>query len=228
MDRILGLLNRCVTLYFGLAAVCAVLIDPAAARIKILNFDRNAAREVNRFALRPDVPFDDEVFYQAAAYHRGLVRLLPDQTLSYGALGYIQAQRQSFRKAARAFEKAAAHHPDLFGFHFNRGLVYYQLGDTARARAALRQAINTPPAPSVAHDRLIAGRMFRDPKLREAWLAERVYRLKSAHEFAGRLLSAIDSGQRVVVNSGQYFYYVPPVETGVIPLQSLVGGTNSP
>lgn len=228
MADYLRMANRSVVLYIGFALMCALLIDPAAARIKLLNFDRNAAREVNRYALRPDVDYNDKVFFRAAAYHRGLVRLLPEQTLGYGALGYIQVHRNNLRAAARAFEKAAEHHPELFGFHFNRGLVYYQLGDMTRAQDALRKAIATAPAPSVAHQRLIAARMFRDARMRDAWLNEQVYRLKNAHEFANRLLAAIDSGQSVVVDSGQYYYYIPPIETGVIPLQTLVSGDSAP
>ncbi len=228
MDKIHHILNRAVVLYAGLAILCAVWIDPMTARLKVLNFHRNSARYVNQFALRPDVDYDAKKFYQAAIYQRGLVRLLPDQTLSHGALGYIYAQQGKYRAAARAYDRAVRHHPELFGFHFNRALVYYQLGDMARAEAALDSALTSAPAATLAHHRAIAARMFPAANLREAWLQEKLFRLKSAHTLAARLKEHIRSGERMVIDAGQYYYYVPPIETGIIPLQAVVDGARVP
>lgn len=228
MDNLRAVFNRTLTLYLAFAAVCAVLIDPVAARVKILNFHRNAARYVDRFTLRPETAYNAKKFYQAAVYQRGLVRLLPEQTLSYGALGYIYAQQGKWKAAARAYEKACRYHPELFGFHFNRALVYYQLGDNARAEDAVDAALAASPVATLNHHRRIAARLFGQAQLREAWLREKTYRLKSAHDFAGQLKAHIRSGQPMAVDRGQYYYYIPPLETGIIPLQAVVDGFQVP
>ncbi len=222
MNKYVGWINRSLVVYLIVGGLIYVTIDHQQATIKILNHDRNAARYVNRHALRPDVEFDEAKFYKAGEYQRRLIKLLPDEYLSHGVLGYIYYQLGDIPRAIRSYQRAARVRPELFGFHYNLGLIHFQNQDWEQAVASFDKALAAGPTASIEHHQVIARQMLDGPN-QQAWIQSKAGQLKQAYELTQLLRSKAQQRQGLSeAENASLYYYVPEMETGIKPLDVIV------
>lgn len=214
--------NRSIVIYLLVGVVLFLAIDHQEAAIKVLNHYRNSARYVNQFAVRPNVEYRPKDFYRAGEYHSRLIKLLPNETLSYGALGYVYHKLGQTQRSISAYEKAVQYNPDLFGYQFNLGLLYYQEGRFDEALKVLKKALKTSPNPSIVHHKKIASQLF--PKnFQGAWVNEKILQLKKSHAISQQIITWASVGkQSDDVDAVELYYYISEIETGVKPLQVIV------
>jgi tetratricopeptide (TPR) repeat protein len=81
-----------------------------------------------------------EEYGAAATTLQRAVELDPDDDVAYNVWGHIAYLQGYYQEATERYGRAAELQPDVAVYHYNLGLAFYQLGDSAGAIAELEEA----------------------------------------------------------------------------------------
>jgi TolB-like protein/Tfp pilus assembly protein PilF len=92
----------------------------------------------------------------AAAFRRAL-ELEPERLITFENLGWLRYAQHRFAEAAQLVDSGLAVDPQAYFLYTDRAAIALNLGDTARARAAIAAAVRTrPPDYSMTTEPLVA------------------------------------------------------------------------
>jgi hypothetical protein len=134
----------------------------AQMRQALLPRYRRIKKEVARF----NTLIDEKKVHEAVNVFRDIRAAYPEEGFLHPHVVYTQMERalaqRRFRDALELARINAELHPDQFAVHAQLGRAYRLAGDSARARACLKQSLQLCPANGVALDEL--GRLNTQPK----------------------------------------------------------------
>jgi len=74
-------------------------------------------------------------------YYKLLVEYMPYRGDAYGMLGFCNYHAGQPKKAVAAYKSAIIRQKDFFWFHYNLGVLYYKMGQYAKAAQSLEKAL---------------------------------------------------------------------------------------
>jgi len=230
-DNLVKYFNRTAFLYAGALCLFWFISDQREINLKILNHYRNSARYVTNYAIQSAL-YDEIKFRESVEYSNRLIQFIPRLEMAYGVLGYSYERLNEYDSAILAYQKAIEHRPELFGFHYNLGLLYYRVGQFEEAKEALSNGLALQPQESIEYQRKVGQRLFNNEQIQQAWIARSTIELKKAYDDSMKLLM---SCRKHLANNEKnpdisffkeqemgLYYYVPLFETGIIPLSTIV------
>ena len=224
------LTNRWILVYLIAGMLLCIFVDHSAIKLKTLNHFRNSARELNTAALK-NLDVDEKTLYETIQYSKRIVNYNSNLHMSYSVLGYAYYQMNEIKSAIVYYRKAIEHYPELYGLHYNLGMLLILNGQWDKGVDILQSALSIAPDKSIAYHRRVATRMFKSNNHAQAWVMGKIQELKKAHVLSSNIVTAYENfsdapsqlreQQNLAKEYLKLYYYVPLYEVGVVPLSAI-------
>ena len=119
---------RSLTLYLLGGIVLAVLVNPTTAHTNRLNMLKDKEFFVKAFE-QGQIPLAIDNFKWGLRYFREVLKSLPGNDVTYGNEGFCYYYLGQYSQAITSYQKAMAINPLYYAFHWDVGVISFQLGN---------------------------------------------------------------------------------------------------
>jgi len=205
------LLKKNIVLYFLIYFIVSSLININKMQPKALNalkpilFTYLAEYSVTHEG------FDKKQFKDYLRYFKKIVKYMPRKADAHGMLGYCQYYLGDKKKAVQAYQQASKINSRYFWFHFNLGVIYYEMNDYKKSIISFKKALLTGTGNSETF--IKTSKIFQAILLDSNFQDTPVERLKKAYYDCYKVL--ILSSQHLQKNKDAFLYAKSAIETGL-------------